>query len=509
MKTAVASATLDRASLDAIREKCALRDRLYSRDFYNGQNFYTVLEPLLASIQIDGGVPKAIGEQGNSLPETTASCLLALYRMKLLDQATIRRMQNYILGTQVEVAQFLKSGFNSGQYSPNWEQCAWSASDGRNVWSTVNSLWALFATQYDGSFLASVLAATLWLVRQQAYDGGWCLAKSEQNPSNIFLTSNVLYVLTLAKNLGAWSDAERREIQKGIDGGVEHLLRRQYRGKGYWAYNPNDPDDQTIEPTSSAMALWALHHCIGKDSKSLIKRGVEHLRRSLRGKPIWDDRTIVDGIVPESNSQKTLQGYTPALPLALLQIGVPPTDPMIIKAITFLAKERKTDGWLFGSTSPPIRPQVAYAKRTSLYYVGTGEALTFTTAFALWTIDTWHRRWIKSGILICDIGKPNPRSRKLQYPKMTRVAQRHLAVFLTLAGAALVFAYFWILSLLFQQTITDVFRSLKFSDVSDILDSIVKILIVPAGIYTLLANFYYNGTFSFQILKDFWHRLVG
>ena len=116
----------------------------------------------------------------------------------------------------------------------------------------------------------------------------------------------------------------------------------------------------------------------------------------MRGRQIWEDKVIVHDELPEKGSVKTLQGYTPAIALTLMQIGVSPTDTMVLKAIGILAREKRADGWPFGTTGPTSFPMAAHASKRGLYYVGSGEALTFTTALALWTIEVWHAKLLRA-----------------------------------------------------------------------------------------------------------------
>ena len=213
MTVNLATSGVSAKSLHLIQDKCLLRDRMYSKDFFRGESYFTVLEPLLDCILASGGVPKGTNDREHPLPETTATCLLALYRMRLIDNDTVSLMQHYLLSTNIEVAGLIQSQ-RADHYIPDWEACAWSANEGANVWSTANALWALIVSQYRGQYYPSVLASVLWLTRQQAVDGGWPFVNQKHSQSNVFLTSTVLYVLNLAQNCEGFSLADDARLRR-------------------------------------------------------------------------------------------------------------------------------------------------------------------------------------------------------------------------------------------------------------------------------------------------------
>lgn len=512
MSVASISSGISDKSLRLIQEKCRLRDHLYSKDFYNDVSLFTVLEPLLDCILKGGGVPKGTIDRDQPLPETTATCLLALYRMKFIDNDTLKSMQSYLLSTNIEIFSLMQSKqIVSGSYTPNWQECAWSATEGANVWSTSNALWALLATRYRGTYYPSVLASVLWLARQQEIDGGWSIARSERNSSNVFLTSTVIYVLNIAQNIHNYSTAEKREIRKSIEEGISFLLSKRCNGKDYWAYNPSDPNDKSIEPTTTSTALWALHSCLGKGAESTVKRGVAYLRQNLRGKPMWDDKVIIHGEIPSNGSIKTLQGYTPAIALTLMQIGVSPTDPMILKTINQLAQDRRSDGWPFGTTSPVNPPMAAHARKRGLYYVGSGEALTFTTALAIWTIEVWHARLLRDRMrpfsrIGMFVGLSKPLAKRQGEVSVNR---RQLVAILTIFVILFLGTYIalWVTLVSNFGSKLAPFLEIGIDNLWGIILSILILLTPPILLILLLNTFVKYGVLSWGIVSDWFSTI--
>ncbi|MEU1002531.1 hypothetical protein [Streptomyces tibetensis] len=362
-----------------------VRDRARRWDLHNSERFwggplYDLVEPLLGSFNCDFGVPKQIGTPSESLPETTATVLLALHRMGLLNASMRQRIQAYLWSTHYALA----AGIDEEAKYPDAE--CWS-SVSRNVWATATSLWALIATGYRGRHEGRYAPAVRWLVDAQDEDGAWGFSRDAQNPPSVFLTSVCAYTLrmTAARLDDVTHEIHKASVQCAVDAAVGYLKRTRRRRSGLW-----QTDSGETEPTSSAMALWALRRCGSADDGELVRSGVRALSKTVGNGRCAASLEIAAGTLPDSREAIALQGYTPAIPLALLQIDVDPFHKMILQPLHFLRTSRRTDGWEF-----PVMGnarQGRYLK--AVPYVGTGEALTFTTALALQTAHAWHRRVI-------------------------------------------------------------------------------------------------------------------
>ncbi len=125
--------------LQFIQRQCYMRDHLYTKHFW-GTDFYQVIEPLLKSFKADWGVPKQIEIRAESLPETTATVGLMLYRLGLVDPSTIGCIQDYLWSTHYYLATLLKSKQlneidQQDLHRMSLDEGCWGT-EGRNVWTT-------------------------------------------------------------------------------------------------------------------------------------------------------------------------------------------------------------------------------------------------------------------------------------------------------------------------------------------------------------------------------------
>ncbi len=252
-------------------------------------------------------------------------------------------------------------------------------------------IWTLVASQYNGPFTSIYMPALNWLLLQQNADGSWGFVRDPENPPSIFLTAITGYTLNLCLYKLPFLEYEQKQkLQVSIDRLLEYLRRNRNAHTKLW---PTQENYREMEPTASTMALWTLRHCGLLSDWAMIKEGVAGIKHLFASKGCWYSYGIATGKIPDSGLSMVLQGYTPALPLALMQLGVKPDDPVIVKAIEFIHRSKQESGWDFPVFS---RTPGLYVK--SLYYVGTGEALTFTTALAIQMVEFWHKRLLVASL---------------------------------------------------------------------------------------------------------------
>jgi hypothetical protein len=370
--------------LSFVRERARTWDIYYSESLW-GSGLYQILEPLLDSFNDDGGVPKQIGTHTESLPETTATVLLSLSRMRLIGYPMRNKIHEYLWSTH----SLVKAGLESAEDAEGTLHC-WS-DHSRNVWTTTLCLWALMGTAYDGKYSPLMSPSIGWLIEQQRPEGGWGFDKLENNPSSVFLTAACIYTLHLSQYLRPEREGVELpgRVSSAVARGMKWLQERQDPRTGLWT-----DEHGNGEPTASSMALWALRLSHEESARRSLKRGLESLLRELRKTRCGKSMDIANGTLPDSREPIALQGYTPAIPLALLQLGVDPHSPVVMGPLQFLRSSRQSTGWDF-----PVIGESGNARYLkSVPYVGTGEPLTFTTALALQTGHAWHRRLTRTAV---------------------------------------------------------------------------------------------------------------
>ena len=485
---------------------CSIRDNKYTTRFY-GQPLYDIVKPIIDSILPSGGIPCFVNEGKNPSPESTATCLLALSRLKLIDHQTVSFIQEYLFSTNSEVARLNEKG--AKDYSDiKPDCCAWSEVDGKNVWSTSQVLWALLATGYNKKYQPVILGAIEWLISQQYTNGGWAFLSVKENIPNIYISCMALYALKLSLH-EKWSDQTQRLINDSLLKGCQFIIESKVPKKPYWNCLQEVNNNVEIEPTTTAMAIWALKFCAPKqyDVEDIVIQGIKALRKDQEKKNVWDNKITVDGYSPETKQQKVLQGYTPSIAFILLRLGVDPLDQLVLKSLNVIINSRCAEGWDFYSTSTQPKTATGYLN-PKVHYVGSGETMTFTTALSLWTVEEWHKRLCDKNIAE-QMNNGNVRLSFTSARKKRSVQRWHLILLLSLAGLSIISLYFLLLYLVFQQSLSTLLANLNIADISVLFDSIVKLLFLPVTICTLLVNFYIHGKFSLNIIKDFWSKYFG
>ncbi len=243
--------------IQLIQDRCAARDLLYTRLFWK-TDFYHILEPLLHSFNSDWGVPKQIDIPSESLPETTATVGLMLYRLRLIDQVILRHIQDYLWSTHYYLSIVLKSKQlheidTTDTDRMSLDEACWGT-EGRNVWTTVVCIWTLVASEYNGSLTFLYTFALDWLLLQQN-EGAWELGftRDPGNAPSLFLTAITAYTLRLCLHkLSSLSNDQKQKLQRGIDDALDFIRRSRNTRTDLWSTHEHAKES---EPTASTMAL--------------------------------------------------------------------------------------------------------------------------------------------------------------------------------------------------------------------------------------------------------------
>jgi len=245
-----------------------IRDFYFSTQFFEDK-FENICRPLLQCFNPEKGVPLDIENPWDYYTSTTATALLALYHMKLLDSETLSKFHEVI--------------FRLRDYTSNpvikkklpEDSCAWDVSESASVWTTALAIWSLLETGYRGDRISEIKKALLWLTDQQKPGGGWGF--DIKCKSRVFFTALVLHVLKLGLSLIDLTQDETYRISRAIKNGIQFILNEQKseRNMTYWTTveGGGDPD-----PTSTLYALWALYEHDTDRYIDLINKGLEFIR---------------------------------------------------------------------------------------------------------------------------------------------------------------------------------------------------------------------------------------
>lgn len=222
-------------------------------------------QPLINSINSDGGVSYILNVPGRYRISTTATVLDALSDVNLLPRDAIHQMQDQIY--------FLRDNFvpisaDDDKITKNQEDHdAWGIDEAPSVWSTSKAIIALMSTHFvqrddcEAKQRGELRNSVYWLAEQAYPDGGWGYQKYEGNSnckSNVPMTALAIKALFLAQqdevlfNENAKKNSRYHKLIKALNNGKKYLLdckKSNEKGHVFWTYNGT---------AGVAISIWAL-----------------------------------------------------------------------------------------------------------------------------------------------------------------------------------------------------------------------------------------------------------
>ncbi len=349
----------------AVKDLTKIRDLYFSTQFFE-DSFENILSPLIQCFNYEKGIPLDIENPSDFYTSTTSTTLLALFHINMLDSKLLNEFHEVMF----KMRDHTKNSIVKNKFPE--DSCAWDVSESACVWATGLAIWSLLETGYRGHRIGEIKEALFWLVDQQKPGGGWGF--DARCRSRVYFTCLALHALKLALSCLDLNQQETNKINKAIANGIQFTLNecKIERNIAYWSVveKTKDPD-----PTSTLYALWALYEHDADQYRALINKGLQFIKNDLQGKDIWELKEIVSETETKYTTHKVIVSFTPAFPILLLRFGVSPFDEMCIKPIMWLKKNRTVNGWDLPDYSE--------------------HSLSFTTAFALWTINQWHKHIMK------------------------------------------------------------------------------------------------------------------
>lgn len=338
-----------------------IRDFYHSTSFFD-QRFDEVVSPLLKSFVYQKGVPLDLEEPLDYYTSTTATALLALHHMRLLDNGLRIKFHETLFWLRDHTVNRIVKEKSAE------DKVAWDVSESASVWATSLALWGLLGTRYNGKNLSELISATLWLADQQKGDGGWGFDR--ESPSRIYFTGLALHALQLGMRSLPLSNSEKERIKRIKQFGLQFVLHNyEKRGKlVYWKTNINQKEKP--DPTSTLYEIWALSEEQSSEHDEILKKSIQFLREELKGET-WELRKFIEETKTKYGTQKIVMSYTPSFLILLLRLGIHPFDEICLKPLIWLKENKIKNGWSLPGHS--------------------AHALSFTTAYALWAITQWHR----------------------------------------------------------------------------------------------------------------------
>ena len=342
-----------------------------------GKNLKEWMDPLIAALSEDGAVPYLINTKERFRASPLASTIIWMEKSGLLPNEVLRIMQQKLL--------FLNNNNQPGD--PNKGNITkqdkdingWSLAEGVSVWST--SL-AIIALTHNTSTTIQVdeiyKNAVLWLIKQQDINSmGWAYQFHKNCDANVIMASLALQALARAYyiNSGVFTSESQKAILKAIRIGYDYLNKNLIKKKryAYWSF---------LDKPSCTATTWALLALKEISKINEVNTGVKNFYNKnknncfkyiLSNMPSkeshWLDEQIVCEAGAKYNAQKNYYSFKATLLMQLLELGLSPYHPKVVKQMRWLVNN--ADEW-------------------KIKWYDRKEICTFTYAMVISTIIYWH-----------------------------------------------------------------------------------------------------------------------
>lgn len=333
-------------------------------------NIRTLIEPLIESINDEGGVSYVLGQKERYRSSTLATVLDALADVQLLPLSAIWQMQDHLYN--------LKDSFKPLSADDDVitrsaeDKDAWGIDEAPSVWTTSQAIIALMNTRYitrDGlnpGIQYSLRDTVYWLADQAYSNGGWGYQKypaSSACQACVPMTALAMKAILLAQaNPILFNDDAKRsnrfqKIKRALNGGkvflLEHL-KTDAEGYAYWEYRgcPGTAITMWATDTLKLFAESTIPGYSTEDYAAIEKSTIGYIYKTLPtddslGDYCQSEKFFVatkqeGGLKYKVNlkNDKCFYAFKPYIISSLLDRGEDPLNPQIVLMVKWLLKNR-------------------------------------------------------------------------------------------------------------------------------------------------------------------------
>lgn len=331
-----------------------------------GYSMYQLGRDLVDSIEDDGWIPYILGRHDRYRSTPLASCILYLWDAGLLSPNVTETLRQRLF----DIRDRMPSRETRGPRIKSLADVpAWCVSEGASVWSTSMALLALIEsrTKRNRTQDPILVEAAGWLVDQQnTSTGGWPFQSTTNSTPTTPMTALALRAVCAAWTLPGTSENIRNELRASLHAGTAFLISRLVRRgrEAFWEF------DGQPSLTATVWALEAFRHDPRGITHDLPRQ--EIMSFAVSQLPAEDAEWKSECFVKEPQTkyahQKTFYTFMPSLLPPLLEFGLSPIHPRVVRVVRRLGMAGQ-DEW-----------------RIKEYDM---QACTFTHAMALHALVKW------------------------------------------------------------------------------------------------------------------------
>lgn len=424
-------------------------------------NIRTLIEPLIESINDEGGVSYVLGKNERYRSSTLATVLDALSDVQLLPLNAIWKMQDHLYSLKDSFKPLTPEDDVITKNSEDKE--AWGIDEAPSVWTTSQAVIALMNTRYitrDGlnpNVRYSLRRTVYWLANQAYTDGGWGYQKYPQSTacqSSVPMTALAMKAILLAQanpilfNDDAKHSNRFQKIIHALNKGKDYLLnnmKKDVEGYVYWEYR-NSPGTAITMWATDTLKLYAQSDIRGYNEKdyALIEEStIRYIYKNLptdgsfnsycQSEKFFVATTKEGGLKYKTSLKhdKCFYAFKPYIISSLLDRGEDPLNPQIVLMIQWLLKNRDQH-WAIDeyNSSSPCSISAAMAINVIVKWLKKVSERSFSHTVGLLVSDGVHEE--------CEYGLPCNRLQNTATSKLENLKIKYLFFLLGTAAVIIV-----------------------------------------------------------------------
>lgn len=314
---------------------------------FSGKSLSGYFERFINSMTSEGAIPYLLNTKQRFRASPLASSIIWMEKAKLLSPEVSKQLNNKLVFLRDSAEpNDKKQGQTKKETNDEW---AWSLSEGCSVWSTSLAIIALLQrdTIFIDSYKERINESIRWLIQQQdSNEHGWAYQDYKNCSVNSVTSSLAIYAIALSvskKGALGINEEEEKNAHNSLTLGIGYL--KTAFGKNHYCTFNDRPNYFATVWSLLALKLIVTIDANNAEAQDLLKKhlspSLKYIIHSIPSKEIWGVEQIVKEAGAKYGSQKNYYSFSPTLIPFLLDLGVSPNTPKLVKQISLLLQNDK------------------------------------------------------------------------------------------------------------------------------------------------------------------------